>query len=100
MLKGWNKYNPLLFSNLIIDIILTTVSLSFQYIGTVGTVLTICESIVYVKFKGVESCLHLNPAILKKLNKFSIDQVIRIRDDEATLQIIEKKLKCSSKVLF
>ncbi len=33
----------------------------------------------------------LNPTILKKLNKFSVNQVIRIRNDERTIRSIECK---------
>ena len=33
----------------------------------------------------------LNPTILKKLNKFSVNQVIRIRNDERTIRSIESK---------
>lgn len=33
----------------------------------------------------------LNPTVLKKLNKFSVNNVIRIRNDERTIRSIESK---------
>lgn len=63
-----------------------------QFIGVVGTVHTIFESEIFVRFKGKEECLNLNPTILIKLNKFSVNQVIRVRNDESTLQQMEKEL--------
>lgn len=45
----------------------------------------------------------MNQIILKKLNKFAINQMIRIRDDESTARQIEKEiLRCDvrEKVFF
>jgi len=64
-----------------------------QFIGRVGTVQKVYESAdVSVKFRGIDPvriwCL--NPAILKKLNKFSVNQIIRIKNDEETIREISK----------
>lgn len=53
------------------------------------------QSSVKVRFKGCHGSGHaywsFNPAILTKLNKFSVNQVIRIRNDERTIQSIDSK---------
>jgi len=52
------------------------------------------ECDIRVAFKGanrVETILGLCPSIISKLNKFSLNQVIRIRDDQETVQQIEKE---------
>lgn len=53
------------------------------------------QSSVKVRFKGCHGSGHaycsFNPAILTKLNKFSVNQVIRIRNDERTIRSIESK---------
>jgi len=67
------------------------------------------ESSVKVRFKDDRGIFHqytnwrFNPAILIKLNKFSIDQMIRIRNDGCTIQSIESKFiqpEIRQKVLF
>jgi len=49
----------------------------------------VIESKLLVDFKEKEKKLRLNPAVVKKLNKFSINQIIRIRSDEVTIREIE-----------
>ena len=52
-------------------------------------------SSVNVKFQtrygGESVSWRFNPTIFKKLNKFSVNQVIRIRNDAHTLRSIESK---------
>ena len=57
--------------------------------GVAGTVESVIESELLVDFKETEKKLRLNPAVVKKLNKFSINQIIRIRSDEVTIREIE-----------
>ena len=64
----------------------------------VGTVHAIHESKVYVRVKDRDDCFNLHPAVLKKLNKFSVNQIIRIRSDEMTIQKIEKRFLAGSTV--
>ena len=64
-----------------------------QFIGRVGSVQKVYESAdVCVKFRGNDPvriwCL--NPTILKKLNKFSINQIIRIKNNEETMRAISE----------
>lgn len=47
---------------------------------------------VVVKFQGLDRVRRFHPTILRKMNKFSINQVVRIRSDEATIREIEKEL--------
>jgi len=57
--------------------------------GVAGTVESVIESELLVDFKEKEKKLRLNPSVVKKLNKFSINQIIRIRSDEVTIREIE-----------
>ena len=63
--------------------------LTFQMKGVAGTVESLIESELLVDYKEKEKKLRLNPATVKKLNKFSLNQVVRIRSDEATIREIE-----------
>ena len=47
---------------------------------------------IYVKFLGVKQCLPMDPTILKKVNQFSINQMIRIRNDEKTARQMKKEI--------
>lgn len=47
------------------------------------------ESELLVDYKEKEKKLRLNPSAYKKLNKYSINDVIRIRSDEVTIREIE-----------
>jgi len=53
--------------------------------GVAGTFESVIESELLVDFKETEKKLRLNPAVVQKLNKFSINQIIRIRSDEVTI---------------
>ena len=57
--------------------------------GVAATVKSVVESELLVDFKENEKKLRLNPSVMKKLNKFSINQIIRIRSDEVTIREIE-----------
>ena len=57
--------------------------------GVPGTVESLTDSELLVSFKEQEKKMRLNPAFVKKLNKFSINQIIRIRSDEVTIREIE-----------
>ena len=49
------------------------------------------SSEVHVKFQGLDRVRRFHPSILQKMNKFSINQVVRIRRDESTIREIEKE---------
>lgn len=53
----------------------------------------IIGSDISVKFKGFHHSWQMNPSVMKKLNKFSVNQIIRIRDDEETIQEIEEEFE-------
>lgn len=58
----------------------------------VGTVVEVnVSSEVYVKFLGLDRVRRFHPNILRKMNKFSVNQVVRICSDESTVREIEKK---------
>jgi len=57
--------------------------------GVTGTVESLNESGLLADYKEKEKKLRLNPATVKKLNKFSINELVRIRSDEATIREIE-----------
>jgi len=57
--------------------------------GVPGTIESLTESELLVNFKEKQKKLRLNPAFVKKLNKYSINQIIRIRSDEVTIREIE-----------
>lgn len=63
---------------------LCRVKYHFYTIGTVGRYMSEDISFVEVGFK-------FNPAILTKLNEFSVGQMIRIRNDANTIRSIESK---------
>jgi len=67
--------------------------LRLQYIGVAGTVQITNGNGVYVKFRGLETLLYLNSSILKKLNKFSVNEIIRIRSDATTVQQMGQEFK-------
>ena len=56
-------------------------------IGIVESVFD-AENIV-ADFNGFK--FHLNPDYVRKINKFSVNDVIRIRNDDVTIQEIEKE---------
>ncbi len=47
---------------------------------------------IYVKYEKLDEKLPLNPDVLEKLSNFSVDQIVRIRDDEHTLKKLQTKL--------
>ena len=57
--------------------------------GVIGTVESVGDSGVRVNFKNQEVKLHLNPDCFDKLNKFSVNQIVRIRSDRQTIREIE-----------
>ncbi len=69
-----------------------------QYIGVAGTVQYIADTNVYVKFHGRSWLWIFNPTILQKLNKFSVNQSVRIRSDANTVKQMKKKVKSNEKV--
>jgi len=62
-----------------------------QYIGVAGTVQYIADTNVYVKFHGRSWLWIFNPTILQKLNKFSVNQSVRIRSDANTVKQMKKE---------
>ena len=61
----------------------------FQLKGVTGTIESLNESGLLVDYKEKEKKLRLISAAVKKLNKFSINELVRIRSDEATIREIE-----------
>lgn len=51
--------------------------------AAIGTVQTVCGSTITVKFKGIEEKLTncYAPSNLQKINKYFINQLIKIRSD-------------------
>ena len=62
-----------------------------QYIGVTGTVYYIATTKVFLKFRGLALLWSFNPIILRKLNKFSVNQFARIRSDPITVMQMKKK---------
>lgn len=58
--------------------------------GAIGIVESVGDSDVLVHFVGKEIKLRVNPTVILKLNQFSINQIVRIRDDMETVRAIEK----------
>ena len=58
--------------------------------GATGTVISVGDSEVQVHFAAMGIKLRLNPEDLIKLNNFSINQTIRVRDDEETIREIKE----------
>ena len=58
--------------------------------GVTGIVESVGDSDVLVHFVEKEIKLRVNHAVILKLNQFSINQVVRIRDDMETVRKIEK----------
>lgn len=67
--------------------------------GATGTVESVGESDIHVYFAEKDIKLRLNPSALIKLNKFSINQVVRIKSDRETIREIEKEFEIKSKNL-
>ena len=67
--------------------------------GAIGTVKSVGNSEILVHFveKGIK--LRLDPFVLIKLNKFSINQTIRIREDGETIRRIEEEFDIKSNQL-
>jgi len=67
-----------------------------QVIGVTGTVKSVGDTEILVHFieKGIK--LRLDPSVLIKLNKFSINQTIQIRDDGETIRKIEEEFDIES----
>ena len=57
------------------------------------------DSEILVGFAEKEIKLRVKPTVLIKLNKFSINQVVKIRDDRQTIRAIEKEFEIVSKNL-
>jgi len=57
------------------------------------------DSEILVGFAEKEIKLRVKPTALIKLNKFSINQVVKIRDDRQTIRAIEKEFEIVSKNL-
>lgn len=62
-----------------------------QYIGAPGRVEPSKGPGISVRFKGLKRSLYLNPVVFKKINNFSVNQLIRIRNDREVNRKIEKK---------
>lgn len=63
-------------------------------IGIAGTVSEVDESDVTVIYQHAHwngSSFKLNPAVISKVNKYSVGQVIRIRNDRVTIKEIRNK---------
>ena len=68
-------------------------------IGVTGTVESVLDTHILVHFDEKDVMLRLNPAHIRKLNKFSINEVIRIRsDDTQIIGEIHNKFEDESKV--
>ncbi len=67
--------------------------------GDIGTVESVDDSEILVNFveKGIK--LRLNPSSFIKLNKFSINQIVKIRDDGQTIREIENEFDFDSESL-
>jgi len=61
-----------------------------QYVGVTGTVYYIVKTKVCLKFRGLPMLWSFNPTILRKLNKYSVNQFVRIRSDPITVMQMKK----------
>ena len=68
-------------------------------IGVTGTVESVLDTHIFVHFDEKDVMLCLNEAHIRKLNKYSINEVIRIRSDDAQIiGEIHNKFEDESKV--
>lgn len=47
---------------------------------------------VHVRFEKMEKTWCFNPAVLERLSNFSLNQIVRVRNDESTVRTIQAKL--------
>lgn len=67
--------------------------------GATGTVKSVGDSEIIVHFVEKRIKLRIEPSVLIKLNKFSINQMIRIREDVETIRKIEEEFDVESNQL-
>ena len=70
-----------------------------QMVGVTGTIESVLDTHILVHFDEKDVMLRLNPAHIRKLNKYSVNEVIRIRSDDSQIMLeIHNKFEDESKV--
>ncbi len=67
--------------------------------GATGIVQSVGDTEILVDFAEKNIKLRFRPSALIKLNRFSINQVVKIKGDRQTIEKIEKEFKINRKNL-
>ena len=89
--KKWKRYN-IKKKNQYLVLAFETHSLTeFQLIGAAGRVESLTDSSISVRFNRPRLLLSFNPMVLKKLNELTMNQTIRIKDNETVIDDIRTR---------